>query len=164
MMRVVSFDPGYDRLGVAIVEGDASKQEVVYSDCLQTNAKEVFPDRLYHLGKHVNDLIKTHSPQALAIETLFFNTNQKTAMHVAEARGMLLYLGGVHDMHVFEYTPIQIKSAVTGYGKSSKEQVTSMVKQLVALPKKKMLDDEYDAIAVGITCLASERTLLVGSF
>ena len=90
-------------------------------------------------------------------EKLFFNTNQKTAMHVAEVRGVLIQIGMDYKLIVAEYTPLQIKSAVGGSGRALKEDVMRMIPLLIALPQKKRLDDEYDAIAVGITHCACAR-------
>jgi crossover junction endodeoxyribonuclease RuvC len=90
----------------------------------------------------------------MAIEKLFFETNTKTAMVVAEARGVLLYEGARAQLSIFEYTPLEIKVAVTGYGKSDKQGVMDMVPRLIALPVRKMIDDEVDAIAVALTCFA----------
>ena len=93
----------------------------------------------------------------MAIETLFFTSNQKTAMGVAEARGVMVYQGALSGLDIREYTPLQIKIATTGYGKASKNQVMDMVKKLIHIKEKKekLLDDEYDAIAIGLTCTAS---------
>src|SRR6185369_17293748 len=102
-------------------------------------------------------LIKKHKPDCVALENLYFDTNAKTAMNVSAVRGMLLYVAASHQLPTHEYTPLQVKVATTGYGKSDKAAVGVMVARLVALPKGRRLDDELDAIAVGITCLASIR-------
>ncbi|MCX6755818.1 MAG: crossover junction endodeoxyribonuclease RuvC, partial [Candidatus Nomurabacteria bacterium] len=98
-----------------------------------------------------------YKPTALAIEKLFFTTNQKTVMGVAEARGVIVYSAIKHGLKIFEYTPPQIKIAVTGYGKSDKSAVMSMVPKLIKIEKIIKSDDELDAIAIGLTCLACER-------
>ena len=116
-------------------------------------------DRLLHIGEGFAALIEEYRPGAVALESLFFNKNQKTAMAVAETRGMLIYLARTRGLAVYEYSPQEIKIAVTGYGKSDKRQVMEMVKRLVPDVPEKALDDEYDAIAVGITALASNRRL-----
>jgi crossover junction endodeoxyribonuclease RuvC len=156
-MRVLAIDPGYDRLGVAVMDNIDGKEVVVHSDCITTPKDKDLSERLLLLGEAVESLIEDHSPEAVAIENLYFNKNQKTAIAVAEARGIIMYLGKKHKLKIFEYTPQQIKIAVTGYGKSTKEQVTEMVLRLIPNVQSGKLDDEYDAIAVGITCLASER-------
>lgn len=202
-MRIVAIDPGYERLGVAVIErqppkaapsnnpprqppllrgikGDTPKREVLlYSTCIQTVKTLAHEKRLLAVANAVAKTIAKWKPDALAIETLFLATNHKTAMAVAEARGAILTEAARAGLTVYEYTPLQIKIAVTGYGKSDKRQVSEMVKRLVAIPGKtplpssfkakgsvlpligenepSRLDDEYDAIAVGLTCLASER-------
>ena len=157
-MRVLAIDPGYERVGIAVVEKpQKGKESLVYSDCFQTSAKEAFENRLLEIGSEVERLIIEYSPQALAIEQLFFNTNQKTAMNVAEVRGALIYICKKYGLLSFQYTPLQIKNAVSGYGRSTKKQVAKMVPQLIEIQKEIKFDDEYDAIAIGLTCLASER-------
>lgn len=156
-MRVLAVDPGYERLGVAIIEKKGSRENLLYSNCFQTAAKLSFDERLTLLGEEFEKLLQEYTPQVFASEALFFTKNQKTAMDVASVRGALFYIAKRHKLPIYEYTPLQIKIAVTGYGKSDKNQVTEMVKKLIKIEKKIKLDDEYDAIAVGLTCLASER-------
>lgn len=153
-MRVLAIDPGYERLGVAVLEKVNHKEVLLFSGCLETDKKMDLPDRLQVLGEGVLGLIAKYKPTTVAIETIFFNKNQKTAVAVAEARGMIIYLAKLHKCQVCEYGPQEIKVAVTGYGKSDKAAVIDMVKRLVPNTPAKGLDDEYDAIAVGITCLA----------
>lgn len=156
-MRVLAIDPGYDRLGVAVIEKINNQEVLLYSGCLETNRKDSLPDRMLVLGNNITKLIESYGPTAVAIETIFFNKNQKTAVAVAQARGMIIYLAKLHHCEVFEYGPQEIKVAVTGYGNSDKTAVLAMVKRLVKNTPEKGLDDEYDAIAVGITCLAHLR-------
>jgi crossover junction endodeoxyribonuclease RuvC len=158
-MRVLGIDPGYERLGIAVVEKQNNKEVVVYSECFHTTKELPFHERLFLLGEKIYTVIEEYEPQALAIETLMFNTNQKTAIHVAEARGVVLYEAGRKKLEIYEFTPLQIKIAVTGHGRSDKKQVTEMVKKLVRITKDDAKDDEYDAIACAITCLASYKVL-----
>lgn len=153
-MRVISVDPGYDRLGVAILELQNNNEILIYSGCIETNKSDTLTNRLQIIGNEFFKLIKIYSPNTLAIETIFFNKNQKTAIGVAQARGILIYLALNNNCKVYEFGPQQIKTAVTGYGKSDKTAVIEMVKRLVKNTPTNALDDEYDAIAVGITCLA----------
>ncbi len=157
-MRVLSIDPGYERIGIAVIESSAPKESVLYSDCMRTSPKDPFPDRLKQVGLEVERLLSLYTPDAVALEQLFFNTNQKTAMHVAEVRGALLYIARKAGIKTYEYTPLQVKIAILGYGRGEKKQVIAMVERLVTLPQSSRLDDEYDAIAVGLTCLAIEKT------
>lgn len=153
-MRVIGVDPGYDRLGVAVLEYEDGKEKVLYSGCIETDRNLELKERLLVLGNQFESLLTQHSPDTLAIETLFFNKNQKTAIGVAQARGVLIYLAQAANCRVYEFGPQEIKVAVTGYGKSDKNAVIDMVKRLARNVPEKALDDEYDAIAVGITCLA----------
>jgi crossover junction endodeoxyribonuclease RuvC len=158
-MRILSIDPGYERLGVAILDKERGKKEqLVFSDCFRTPADIPFEDRLFMLGQKVEELITNHSPQALSIENMFVSNNQKTAMRVSEVRGALLYIAKKFDLKVREFTPLQIKLSVTGDGKSTKDQMIKMVGLIIpSVLKKKALDDEYDAIAAGIAFFAYER-------
>ncbi|MDO8566708.1 MAG: crossover junction endodeoxyribonuclease RuvC [bacterium] len=152
-MRILAIDPGYDRLGIAVLEGSASRPTLIWSDCVLPK-KGVKADRLAHVSRAITSAIKEYTPRALAIETLFFSVNKKTALGVAEARGAILAAAGIASIPVVEYSPQQIKNAVTGYGGADKRAVARMVPKLLALPEKKRFDDELDAIAIGITALA----------
>lgn len=159
-MRIISIDPGYERLGIAIIEKNLKEKEVLlYSDCFKTSSKLPHEKRLGLIGLEIKKIIEEFKPEALALESLFFSSNQKTAITVAEARGVILYEASVHNLPVYEYGPGQIKVAVTGYGKSDKNQIISMIPRLIKINKEIKHDDEYDAIAVGLTCFAIERFL-----
>ncbi len=155
--RVLAFDPGFERLGVAVLERENGKEILKHSECVRTRASLPFPERLRELGEAAEKLIKKFKPYAIALEKIYFEKNAKTAMGVAEVRGMLSYIASKNGLPVFEYTPLQVKVATTGYGKSDKTAVGMMVARLVILPSRKRLDDELDAIAIGLTCLASLR-------
>jgi len=156
-MRVLGIDPGYDRLGVAIIEKINSKETVIYSGCIETDKKSALSERLYTAGLALQKIISEYQPAAVGIETLFFNKNVKTAIGVAEARGMIIFLAKQANCLIFEHSPQQIKVAMTGHGRSDKQAVWEMVKRLVANVPGGALDDEYDAIAVGVTTLAHLR-------
>ncbi len=157
-MRILAIDPGYDRLGVAVVEGDASRPTLVMGECV-TPAKGGKERRLAAVFEAVRDAIGAYAPDALAIETLFFSANKKTALGVAEARGAILAAAGAAALPVIEYSPQEVKLAVTGNGGADKAAVARMVGRLIVLPKKKKrLDDEADAIALGVAALASRRS------
>jgi crossover junction endodeoxyribonuclease RuvC len=157
MQRVLAFDPGYDRLGVAVLERQHGKEVLIHSECVTTERTAPMPDRLNIIGNRIETLAVEFAPSHVALETLFFNKNQKTAIAVAEVRGIILFLARHHGCAVMEYSPQEIKVAVTGYGKSDKDAVTSMVRRLIPNVPQSALDDEYDAIAVGITALAHIR-------
>jgi crossover junction endodeoxyribonuclease RuvC len=156
-MRIVAIDPGYERMGVAVIDKDGPKEELVFSECFKTSAKISHEERLKLIGEEIEKVIEKYKPSAMAIENLFFKTNAKTAMHVSEARGVMLYEASKNGLEVKEFTPIAIKVAVTGYGKSEKRQVTEMVKRLIKIKKEIKYDDEFDAIAVGLTYFATTR-------
>lgn len=156
--RVLGIDPGFDRLGIAVLEGDASKPEHIWSDCVipPKGEKET---RLAVVYAAVADAIREHAPDALAIETLFFSSNVKSALGVAEARGAVLAAAGAAGLFVQEFAPQQVKLAVTGYGASDKAAIARMIPHLITLPAKKRLDDEFDAIALAIAGLADRSSL-----
>lgn len=156
-MRIISIDPGYERIGIAVLEKTNGKEILLFSECFKTKATLSFFDRLALLGEEVLRLTDEYKPEALAIENLFIETNQKTAMRVAEARGAILYQARVSGLEIFEYTPLQIKVATTGYGKATKTQVISMVKKLIKGAESIKQDDEMDAIAIGLTHFAYFR-------
>ena len=157
-MKILAIDPGFERIGVAVIERiPKEKDSLVYSDCFKTSAKIPFHQRLTKIGEEMERVIKKYKPRALAIEKLYFTTNQKTVMGVSEARGVMVYCASHNGLDIFEYTPPQIKVAVTGYGKADKNMVISMVPKLIKVEKNTNSDDELDAIAIGLTCLACER-------
>lgn len=158
-MRILGIDPGFERLGVAIIEKNKTdrKEQLVFSECFKTKAGLVFEERLVLIGQEIMRIIEKYQPEALAIETLFLTTNQKTVMHVAEARGVVLYEAAKAGLKVLEFSPPQIKTATTGYGKASKDQIIKMVKMLVKVDNSKKSDDEMDAIAVALTGFAHTR-------
>jgi len=169
-MRILGIDPGFERLGIAVLERNTEarpqgKERVIFSECFKTSAKLEFSERLILIGEEVRKIIKKYKPEILAIETLFFTTNQKTVMRVAEARGVVVYEASNAGLKIFEATPLQIKIAVTGYGRADKEQVMKMVKILVEIDKNKTppktgqaSDDELDAIAIALTAFAHIRS------
>lgn len=157
-MRILGIDPGYDRLGIAVINKPVRGKEVlIYSGCLQTSAKDPIYERLRSIGAEVARILDEFKPDALAIETLFITKNQKTAMRVAEARGIIIYEVVKRGLAVHEYSPVQIKSSITGDGGSDKQRMAKMVRLLLVMPDGKALDDEYDAVAVALTHAARAR-------
>ncbi len=153
-MRIIGIDPGFDRIGIAIVEKEDGSDVLVHSTCVVTDRTDSFADRLVTIATELRTLIEKYQPDMCAIETLLFAANKKTAMQVGEARGAMLLVCREAHLDIVEYSPLQIKTALTGYGKAEKSQVEQMVRQLVDVPGGKRLDDEMDAIAVGLTALA----------
>jgi crossover junction endodeoxyribonuclease RuvC len=159
-MKILAVDPGYERLGVAIMEKVGGKEVLLYSDCFFTSKEIPHAERLSLVGAELMRLIDKFAPEVLAIETLFFSKNQKTALAVAEARGTILFVAAHKGLGVREFSPADIKIAVTGHGRSDKDQVTDMVRRIMKLNKPIKYDDEYDAIAVGITYFATEKSVI----
>jgi len=175
MTRILGIDPGYERLGIAVLEKATSvknfsvpkKEKVIFSECFKTSAKLEFSERLRLIGEEIKKIIKKYKPEVLAIETLFLTTNQKTVMRVAEARGAVIYEAARVGLKIFDASPLQIKIATTGYGRASKEQVMKMVQLLVEIhphtkfsvrvDSSKKSDDELDAVAVALTAFAHMR-------
>ena len=157
-MKILAIDPGYERLGVAILEKVSGQKEVLlFSDCIQTDKKFDHPERIFKIVSELEKIIKKHGPEFLAIEKLFFSKNQKTALLVSETRGAIIASAKMNGLNVCEYTPNQIKVAVTGYGNSDKKTIINFLPKIIKIDKKIKHDDEYDAIATGLTFFAIYR-------
>lgn len=155
---ILACDPGYDRLGVAVLSGSVHTSELLFSTCLQTKKTDTLSQRLAELHAKLLPLIEQYKPDAIAVEKLFFSTNnKKSALSVAESRGMILALAGLHSIPVLEHSPQEVKMAVTGYGSASKKDVQDMTRRLIPGINPKAIDDEYDAIALSVCALASHR-------
>lgn len=155
-MRILGIDPGYERLGIAVIECGSKgiKDKLLFSECFKTSAKESTYVRLQKIGNRVEKVITEFKPHTLGIEKLFLTNNQKTAMVVAEARGVILYESQKAGLQIFEYTPPEIKVAITSSGNSDKSQIIAMVPRLIEIKKEITIDDEFDAIAIALTCRA----------
>ena len=163
-MIVLGVDPGYERCGLAVLSRDERGQEALLeSTCVVTERNTPFSSRLLVIGDAFVNMIQHFTPSHCAIEKLYFTSNQKTAMHVAEVRGMLIYLATHHRIPLYEYTPNEIKVAIAGDGRADKKQVIRMVPRLVRIEKEIPYDDEYDAIAVALTASAVLSTVLRSS-
>lgn len=160
-IRILGIDPGFDRLGVCVLDKEGNKEKLVFSTCIRTNKKESFEKRLTVLGQELEEIILKYKPDELAIETLFFTNNQKTIITVAEVRGICIYLAHKNGAALFEYSPPQIKLAIAGHGKASKEDIAIMVPKILKQPLLiNTLDDEIDAIAIALTHSANRRNRL----
>ena len=160
MKKILGIDPGYDRVGICILEKISNTEnKIIFSDCIQTDKKKNINERIFEMGKKIEDIIQNYNPTELSIEKLFFTTNQKTVMGVSEARGAIIYLAQKLKLRVYEYTPLQIKIALTGYGKATKDQIFFMLKNILKIKAEndKKLDDEYDAMAVAYTHIVSSK-------
>ncbi len=150
-MRILGIDPGLAIVGWGIVErvNGMTFAPVAYGS-INTPAKTEVPYRLSLIYKNLNQIIEKYRPDAMAVEELFFNTNQTTGIAVAEARGVILLSAQEHGLPIAEYTPLQVKQAVVGYGKAEKRQVIDMVTRLLRLPAPPKPDDTADAIAIAL--------------
>lgn len=155
--RIISIDPGYGRCGIAVLERAGGKEKLLYSDCIETNPKAEFPTRLAEVVAACTQIMKEYAPTAVAMEKLFMGANRKTAMQVAEVRGALTQAATEARLPVFEYGPGEIKSAAAGWGGADKGEVARMLHLLIEIDKEIEHDDEYDAIAVGVTHFAHHR-------
>ncbi len=158
-MIIVGFDPGLATLGYGVIKTDKrSKPEMIDYGIVSTGKDENLAVRLCLLEKGVEQIIKTFKPDEIAIEELFFAKNVKTAINVAHARGVILLTANKHCPNIFEYTPLQIKQALTGYGRADKNQIQQMVKTTLRLKGIPRPDDAADALAVAL-CHAQTNKL-----
>lgn len=127
-----------------------NKFKLIYADAIKTKPHSEFNERLVTIYNEINEIIDRYKPEVLSIEDLFFNTNTKTAIKVAEARGVLILSAKIRKMEVYEYTPLQIKQGVAGYGKATKTQVKNMLKVILNMEKLPSLDDITDSIAIAV--------------
>ena len=127
-----------------------NKFKLINSGAILTEAKQSFPLRLEKIYDDLTQIIEEYKPEAMSIEELFFNNNAKTAINVAQARGVILITARIHKIPTYEYTPLQVKQAVTGYGRADKIQVQRMVKMILNEEKLPKLDDITDSMAIGI--------------
>ena len=130
-MRILGVDPGFAITGYSIIDYIGNKFHLETSGAILTEAKTSFPLRLEKINKELDNIIKMYKPDAMAIEELFFNNNAKTAINVAQARGVILITARQNNLDIYEYTPLQVKQAVTGYGRADKIQVQRMVKMIL---------------------------------
>ncbi len=147
---LLSIDPGYAIIGYGIMKKNGSKIVILDYGHISTLKTDKFAVRLNQLAKALDLLIQQYAPGQLAVEELFFSKNTKTAMKVAHARGVILNVAVEHGLDVFEYTPLQVKQAVVGYGRADKNQVQEMVKRLLSLKEIPKPDDVADALAIGV--------------
>ncbi len=149
-MRILGVDPGYAIVGYGVVEYNNFRFKTVGYGAITTKAKTPFSDRLLSIYEDMLTIIDKYNPDQLSIEKLYFNTNSTTAIEVAEARGVILLAAKQRNVEVFEYTPLQVKSSITGYGKAEKHQVMEMVKNVLGLSAVPKPDDTADALAIAV--------------
>lgn len=149
-MRILGIDPGYGIVGYGIIDFEKSKYAVVDYGTIQTPKDESVPQRLAYIYQALEEIINHFKPDNIAVEEIFYFKNQTTIIPVAEARGVILLACTKFCGHLFEYTPLQIKQALTGQGRAEKQQVQFMVKNILKLDKIPKPDDAADALAVAI--------------
>ena len=155
-MIVLGIDPGTALTGYGVVERTGSRIHAIDYGCIETPADRPLAERLLEIRAAIADLIGRHDPSLVAVERLFFNRNVQTAFAVGQARGAVLLTAAEHGLPVFEFTPNEVKIAVTGYGRAPKAQVQRMVQVVLGLPELPRPDDAADALAIAI-CLAHSR-------
>mgnify|MGYP001141874580 FL=1 len=160
ILRILGIDPGLATVGFSIVDVEKSKMKLVTCGVISTPAHTSLSSRLDRIFEDMNELISSFSPDVMSIEELFFNTNITTGIAVAHARGVILLSAYRAGVQVFEYTPLQVKQAVVGYGRAEKNQVIDMVRRILALPAAPRPDDAADAVALAICHARSSTSLL----
>mgnify|MGYP001722529471 FL=1 len=159
-MRILGIDPGYAIMGYGLIDKIGNSFKPVDYGVIKTKAGELLPERLLKIRMELSSIVEKYRPDEMAVEELFFNTNSKTVIHVAESRGVALVEGAVRGINVNEYTPLQVKQGVVGYGRAQKVQVMQMVKVLLNLESVPKPDDAADALAVAICHANSGRKLI----
>lgn len=149
-MRILGIDPGYAIVGFGVVEYDGYKFTPVHFGAITTAAGTDFTLRLKTIYDDMNTVLDTFKPETMAIEKLFFNTNQKTGIDVAQARGVTVLAAANMGIPIFEYTPLQVKQSVVGYGRAEKNQVMEMTRRILGLAEVPKPDDTADALAIAI--------------
>lgn len=149
-MKILGIDPGMAIVGYSVVEYDGNTPVLLHSGSVQTSKNKKEPARLLEIWEDMNVIVDKYKPDVCAIEKLFFFRNQTTVMPVAHARGVILAVLEKHGINIFEYTPMEVKQVLTGYGRADKKEVEQMVKLSLGVEKLPKLDDTVDSIAIAI--------------
>lgn len=163
-MIILGIDPGFAIVGWGLIESVKGNIRPLAYGAITTPAHTPIESRLYTIQHDLEELIEKYKPDEMAIEELFFNTNITTGIAVAEARGVILCTAHKLGVKISEYTPLQVKQAVVGYGKAEKRQVIAMVQSILKLPKPPKPDDAADALAIAICHAHSSRSRMAGFF
>ncbi len=161
-MRILGIDPGIAIVGFGVVDSVKAKQSLVSCGVITTPAHTGLSSRLDRIYSDLSELISTFKPDAMAVEELFFNTNITTGISVAQGRGVILLSAYRAGIPIYEYTPLQVKQAVVGYGRAEKSQVIDMVKRMLSMSQSPKPDDAADAIAIAL-CHARSSTSMLGA-
>ncbi len=159
-MRIMGIDPGIATIGFGVIDSDRSIQKLIRCGIISTPAHTSLSSRLEQIYDDMLELLELYRPEAVAIEELFFNTNITTGISVAHGRGVILLACRKAGIRVYEYTPLQVKQAVAGYGRAEKRQVMDMVKRICKLPAPPKPDDAADAVALALCHARSSSSLL----
>ncbi|MBQ7203454.1 MAG: crossover junction endodeoxyribonuclease RuvC [Eubacterium sp.] len=149
-MVILGIDPGYAIVGWGVVEYAYGKFNVLGYGAITTEANTPFPERLQIIYNDMCYLFEKYKPEAMSMEKLFYNSNQKTVIDVAQARGVITLAAQMYGKDIYEYTPLQVKQSVTGYGRAEKKQVQEMTRSILSLPEVPKPDDTADALAMAI--------------
>lgn len=147
---ILGIDPGFGRIGWGVIIQQNGDWQVVNFGCIETDMKDNFVDRLAELYQEIVKLIKKYKPSRMAVEDLFFFKNLKTAIKVGQARGVILLAGVENKLAIDEFTPLQVKQAITGYGRAEKQQMQKMVQMILQLKNPIKSDDAADALAIAL--------------
>jgi crossover junction endodeoxyribonuclease RuvC len=160
-MKILGIDPGYDRVGWAVLDISEKRDiTVIEFGCVQTDKKSTIMERYAMITKQLSGMLATHNPQEAALETIFFSKNTKTAIRVSEARGVIISTLLPFGISLTEYSPNQVKLTVTGYGTADKQAVEKMVRMQLKITEKGIIDDTIDAVAIAFThALQRPKTL-----
>ena len=149
-MRILGIDPGIAIVGYGVVDKEGNSYKTIAYDAVTTRAHTPLPERLEKVYQGVTEIIKTYKPDVMSIEELFFNNNAKTALTVGQARGVIILAAVQNNIPVYEYTPLQVKQALTGYGRASKTQIQQMMRTMLGLSEVPKPDDVADALAIAV--------------
>lgn len=149
-MRILGIDPGFAITGYSVIDYEGNKFKLITAGAIETKAGVSFPLRLTKIYDDMQMLVNEYKPDAISVEELFFNNNIKTGINVAQARGIVLLVGCKAGIPTYEYTPLQVKQAVVGYGRAEKKQVQKMVQSILKVEKVPKLDDITDSMAIAI--------------
>lgn len=158
-MFTIGIDPGLERIGVGIVEHNGSKLRLEFDKLIKTSSKLTTPERLLIISEELSQILSLYKFDFASVERLFFARNVTNALLVSEARGVILLELQKRGIPIFEYTPLQVKQALIGYGRGTKEQIQSLVKIILKLDKAQEQDDVADAIALAITHINTNKTM-----
>lgn len=156
-MTILGIDPGLARVGYALLKIENNNVEKIIYGCFFTSPKDTLEKRLSVIHSDLKKIIKKYKPDKIAVEQLFFAKNVKTALSVGQARGVICLVAGQEKIPFFEYTPLQVKQALTGYGQASKNQIQQMLKAIFNLKKIPTPDDAADALAIAYCCYGTKN-------